>query len=326
MAKAKEIIGIDCDGPAHNAIAQVLNARMEEMYSFRELALDRSAPKGVHDMRVASRRLRTALRDFAPYLEKKRFANGLENIKSLAQALGRVRDHDVAIIALKKAATKEPAAISDGMLRFVERRHRAREETFAELAPFLESDRLSRLKTGFQQALEATIKRARGKGASSQRPAALANISYREVATSTILSHLKDLEARSEGLYHPNKVKPLHKVRIAAKRLRYALELFDQCWAQRTAFFAKKLAALQSSLGELHDCDIWIKSFGDKAICELRPFDVGGKATSVWLLLHFVELRTKHFRKALQQWSEWESKDFGSKLKTILANSRADLS
>jgi CHAD domain-containing protein len=326
MAKAKKITGIDCDGPAYNAIAQVLNTRMEEMYSFREHALDSSAPKGVHDMRVASRRLRTALRDFAPYLEKKRFANGLENIKSLAQALGRVRDHDVAVIALEKAATKAPAAISDEILRFVERRHRARQQAFAELAPFLESDRLSRLKTRFQKALEATIERARGKAASSPRPAAPANISYREVARSTILGHLKDLEERSEGLYHPNKVKPLHKVRITAKRLRYALELFDQCWEQRTAFFAKKLAALQSSLGELHDCDIWIKSFGDEAICELRPFDVDRKATAVWLLLHFVELRTKHFRQALQQWSEWESKDFSSKLKTILAKSRVDLS
>jgi CHAD domain-containing protein len=325
MAKAKQIIGIDCDGPAHIAIAHVLNTRMDEMCAFREYALDSRDPGGVHDMRVASRRLRTALRDFTPYLEKKRFANSLKNIKSLALALGRVRDHDVAIITLKKTATKAPPEISDGILRFVELRHRAREEAFVGLAQVLECDGLSRLKARLEEALDATIERAPGKEASWQRASATARLTYREVARSTILGHLKDLERRSQSLYRPsqvNKVKPLHRVRIAAKHFRYALEFFDQCWGQRTALFAKKLAALQSALGELHDCDVWIKSFGDEAICDLRPFDVNKKATSAWLVLHFVKLRTKHFRRALQQWNEWESNDFGSKLKTILSNSR----
>ncbi len=78
MAKAKQIIGIDCDGPAHVAIAQVLNTRMGKMCAFREYVVESRDPEGVNDMRVASRWLRTALMDFTPYLEKKRFADSLE--------------------------------------------------------------------------------------------------------------------------------------------------------------------------------------------------------------------------------------------------------
>ncbi len=318
MAKAKPILGIDWNGPTVFAIVKVLGARMEEMCAFRENALESSDPEGVHDMRVASRRLRTVLRDFERYLGKRRFADSLENIKALARALGRVRDHDVAIITLKKTAAKAPPEISAGVLRLAEIRHKAREQAFAELAQVLECDALSRLKAKFEKALDATLERAHKKHhQSAADPTAL---TYRELAQSTILSHLKELEEHSESLYRPNKVKPLHRARISAKNLRYALELFDQGWEEQGKFFAKKLSALQSALGELHDCDVRIESFGDEAIKDLRTLDVNQNATSVWLLLHFVKLRSKYFHKALQHWNDWESDGLSHQLRTIIMN------
>ena len=78
------------------------------------------------------------------------------------------------------------------------------------------------------------------------------------------MQRLKELEQLSVGFYRPLDVKPLHKMRIAAKRLRYALELFDQCLGPEAVVFAKTVARLQTSLGELHDCDIWIETFGEQ--------------------------------------------------------------
>ncbi len=126
-------------------------------------------------------------------------------MKSLAQSLGSVRDHDVAIITLKKTATEAPPEISDGILRLVELRHRARERAFAVLAPALESDGLSRLMTKFEEALHVAIKRPpRERGASRSRAPVAARMTYREVTTSTVLGHLKDLEERSQSLYRPS--------------------------------------------------------------------------------------------------------------------------
>ena len=59
-------------------------------------------------MRVASRRLRSALRDFAPYMNEKRVAGVRVELKKLADALGRVRDIDVEAAALEEAAREAP--------------------------------------------------------------------------------------------------------------------------------------------------------------------------------------------------------------------------
>ena len=77
MAKPGQIAGIDCDASAAGGIRLVLMFRLEEMCALRDEALDYGNPEGVHDMRVASRRLRSALRDFMPYLSKRQITSRL---------------------------------------------------------------------------------------------------------------------------------------------------------------------------------------------------------------------------------------------------------
>src|SRR5437870_7378273 len=117
MAKAKQIPAVDCAAPAPDGIRLVLNLRLAEMCALRDRALDWKDPEGVHDMRVASRRLRGALRDFLPYLQKRPLFTCLREIRSVARSLGRVRDYDVAIMALEKIAAKAPPEIATGIFR-----------------------------------------------------------------------------------------------------------------------------------------------------------------------------------------------------------------
>jgi CHAD domain-containing protein len=328
MAKARNIFGIDCDAPGATAIRLVLTARLEEMCALRESALDWGDPEGVHDMRVASRRLRSAVQDFMPYLRKRLLAASLKEIKAVADALGRVRDHDVAIIALEKLAAKAPEEIAPGIQRLAEIRAAKRDIAREELIQTLDLDLLAQLPPRFVSALDTALTPSL-LGKKSKQDAGLADkLSYRWLARTTILKLVEELEELSDSLYHPLRFKPLHKLRIAAKRLRYALELFEQCWGRRAAIFARKVAALQSSLGELHDCDVWIVDFGDHlAKAKKRPAfkesvaeDAEQEAVLVWLLSHFVKVRTKHFRKALVSWREWEANDFSAQLrKTLVA-------
>ncbi|HEU4595360.1 MAG TPA: CHAD domain-containing protein, partial [Pyrinomonadaceae bacterium] len=84
MAKAKKIEGLDCGADAGSGVRQVLLTRLGEMCEFREAALDWSDPEGVHDMRVASRRLRSALRDFMPHLQRRgRFDEARDELRRL---------------------------------------------------------------------------------------------------------------------------------------------------------------------------------------------------------------------------------------------------
>jgi hypothetical protein len=71
---------------------------------------------------------------------------------------------------------------------------------------------------------------------------------------------------------NPEKVRALHDMRIAAKRLRYLLEMFSPCFGPYAATAAKKAKALQDLLGEIHDCDVTIPRV-EGLVAELRERD-----------------------------------------------------
>jgi CHAD domain-containing protein len=260
-----------------------------------------------------------------PYLQKRRLTSCLQRIKNVADALGDVRDQDVAVLALEKLSQKAPPLAVSGINEFVARCCQKREEARAALLQLLDPNALTELQSSFADSLEAAIAPQRRTNSKLEvRNAAV--VTYRGVARTTILGLLEDLEELSDSLYHPLDAKPLHRMRLAAKRLRYAIELFAHCWGHQLAMFAKKVESLQSSLGELHDCDVWIDSFGDDLARAKKHQGTSGEgsvesdavAASVWLLSHFVKLRTKHFRNSLSRWRKWEANDLGSQLRKTL--------
>jgi CHAD domain-containing protein len=109
MAKAN-IRGLDCAAPADKMIPLVLRAQVNALCGHREAALNWKDPEGVHDMRVLSRRLRSSIHDFRPYLRKGSLQR--PKLRTIAARLGEVRDIDVALIALQqlRSKTKGPAA------------------------------------------------------------------------------------------------------------------------------------------------------------------------------------------------------------------------
>ncbi len=320
MAKAANIPGIDCERSAADGIRLVLTSRLEEMCALREGALNWSDPEGVHDMRVASRRLRAALRDFTPQLRKHRLEALLERIKNLADVLGQVRDEDVAIIGLEKVTKKALPEISTGIEKFIDVHREKQKQARKQLMKALKPANLSRLQSDFEAALQTNVRAPRR--VRKQGGAAPSHPTYRELARSTILKRLDELEKLSGSLYHPLKIKPLHRMRIAAKHLRYALELVEHCWGKSISEFSREVAQLQSSLGELHDCDIWIDSFGGMlSVSDQHPDRKKSRAqdpdgpAEVWLLTYFVKLRTKHFRNSLDRWCKWQTNDLSAELR-----------
>ena len=311
MAKAKRIKGIDYNSEAPAGMKLVLVTRFGELYHFRAAALDWSDPEGVHSMRVASRRLRSALRDFTPYLHKRRLSSVLKSLRDIADALGEVRDQDVAVMALEKLQTHTPDEVSPALKQFIEARTKIRDQAREELVTMLAEDQLKQLELSFTEAVdEATIG-----GTRTQSPLP---ISFGKMSRAIILDRLKELEKLSNGLFRPFEVETLHEMRIAAKRLRYAIELFQQCWGRSIATYAKRAAQMQTALGDVHDCDVWIESFGNESNKARKQKQNENLQAFVWLLSHFIKLRTKHLRKALNLWRKWEAEDTSGKLRTVL--------
>jgi CHAD domain-containing protein len=104
MAKARPIPGLGPDMTFREAAARAVEVRTEEVFSFADGVLDTDDIERVHDMRVATRRLRAVLEVCAPCFPKKRHKEVLREVKALADALGLRRDPDVQIAAIEREA------------------------------------------------------------------------------------------------------------------------------------------------------------------------------------------------------------------------------
>lgn len=314
MVKAKEIEGLDCGARASQGIRLVLLTRLEEVREQREAALDTRSEDGIHDMRVASRRLRSAVRDFRPHMRGgRRLEEARADLKRLADALGAVRDEDVAIGALEKLSEEEAGETGEGLKLFADERRARRARAHDALLLELDADTFDaaheRVAAAFERATEPRKKDGEGEE------------SFGELGRAVILRLWEELRGRGADIYRPLKSKRLHKIRIAAKRLRYALELFSACFGEGVKELAKELAEMQKALGNLHDCDEWIEECGDYlSRRDSGAQDYAGvpalerRAAAFRLLEHFLARRDSDYAEALAIWHRWEHDDFGARL------------
>jgi CHAD domain-containing protein len=100
MAKPRDIPDLLADEAFAAAAAKVVAVRAQELADHAHDVLDTSDIERVHDMRVATRRLRAVLEIFAPCFPKREHAEVLHDVKALADALGERRDPDVHVAAL----------------------------------------------------------------------------------------------------------------------------------------------------------------------------------------------------------------------------------
>jgi CHAD domain-containing protein len=311
MAKPKEIPGLDCGAGAGEGVRRVLLARFEEMCEYRAAALEGADMEGVHDMRVASRRLRSALRDFRPRLRRgKRLEAAREALKRLADALGAVRDEDVAIHALEKLGEEAPPEAVAGIEEYAGERRGRRDKARAELADAVGEPAVEEARRLLARALE-------DRGGKKKRDDGL---TFGDAQREVVRRLWEELEELSRSLQRPYKTRRLHKMRIAAKRLRYALELLECCRRDGAAkSLAGEVADMQGELGDLHDCDVWAEDLGAQlAGRDGRGASAEREAATTWLLGHFVEKRAAHYRAALTLWHEWERGGFEARLAACL--------
>jgi CHAD domain-containing protein len=104
MAKARHIPGIDGRRRFGDVGREAVAIRAQELFDHADGVLDTSDVERVHDMRVATRRLRTVLEVFAVAFDTKAHKAVLRDVKALADALGARRDPDVQLAELEELA------------------------------------------------------------------------------------------------------------------------------------------------------------------------------------------------------------------------------
>ena len=155
MARARKV-DLDCQEPFAQAAARVIETRADEVFEHARGVLDLGEIERVHDMRVATRRLRAAMEVFEPCFPPKRHRKALKRVKALADALGERRDRDVAIEFLAGLADELAEADRGALSALIESLCEEQRAANEELARFVTSKRLRKLRRRLDKLVKAT--------------------------------------------------------------------------------------------------------------------------------------------------------------------------
>jgi CHAD domain-containing protein len=121
MAKARDIPGLDGRTSFREAARAAVSVRAEEVFEHADGVLDTEDVERVHDMRVATRRLRAVLEVFEKAFDRALHREVLSDVKALADALGARRDPDVQLAALATLKESLPPEDQPGLDVFAAR-------------------------------------------------------------------------------------------------------------------------------------------------------------------------------------------------------------
>ena len=155
MAKAKSIPDLSADDSYAEAAAKIVSVRADELTEQAQGVLDTGDIERVHDMRVATRRLRAALEIFEPCFPAKAYDEALGEVKRLADALGERRDRDVAIAALHAFNDQMPSPDRRGIASLIEQLRTEQDDANRDLAPLVEDPKLAELGANMNQLVDA---------------------------------------------------------------------------------------------------------------------------------------------------------------------------
>jgi len=225
------------DEPVAAAMEAVVRACLAQIEAnARGVAEDRD-PEYLHQLRVGMRRLRSALRTFNGLGQRKDFRAPAAGLKELMPILGRARDWDVFCAGLERRAQADEAALL--LRRARARRADARREARA----LVGSARLQHFLLGVLRWMDETPWRG---GRKAARPVA-------EYARRALARLERKLVRLGEGLDWADAARR-HRLRIRAKRLRYACEPFAALYpGGAMGRYLDGLESLQDILGELND-------------------------------------------------------------------------
>jgi CHAD domain-containing protein len=241
------------------AFAHVVGHLTDVVLYFAPLAAGgRDGPEPVHQMRVAVRRLRSAVKVFHRAVHCPAVDGADTGLKSLAKKLAPTRDWDV-FVTETIASVTGPFADEPRLQRLLSAAERKRKGCHDSLREFLNSQEFRRLGIELAclaggEAWQASL------GEAEQAELAISLDAFAAHVLSKRLEKLVEVDDDLTALTPPE----LHAIRLNAKRLRYAAEIFEPLYTGKTAHrFIRRLSRLQDRLGTLNDAAVAANLLGE---------------------------------------------------------------
>lgn len=272
----------------------------------------------LHRLRVASRRLRSALSLFGEAISPEDARRWTREVRSLTRALGPARDTDVQIDVVRdNLARQEDPALRRGVRRLLLR--------------------LSQRRDHLQDCVVSGLERFERSGVIEQMNKKLSRVPASKppyppelysLAREAILHRLTGFLSYAEFVPQPDRAEELHTMRIAAKRLRYTLENFLPLLDGAVEPHLKAAKQAQEALDAIHDCDVWLAGLPAFLEEERERTRLYFGHTGPFRRISFGVLafqadreqeRQRHYNRFVGKWQGWQQAGFWESLPAALA-------
>jgi CHAD domain-containing protein len=250
FAAAAKTPGVLPDDPLAEAGRKVWRYHYAQMLLHEEGTLLGEDIEELHDMRVATRRMRAAFDVFGGAFEPKALRRHLRGLRRTGRALGRVRDLDVFIEKARRYQANLTEVQQHDLDPLLEAWGQEREDARQEMIAYLQSDRYKVFKEKFYDFLTTP-----GAGALPRSEAMPVPYLVREAAP--VLIYNRQGAVRGfDTILEQASLDQFHALRIEFKKLRYTLEFFREVLGQEVKSIISEIKGLQDHLGDLNDARV----------------------------------------------------------------------
>jgi CHAD domain-containing protein len=243
-------IGMNCDDPLSEAGRKVMRYHFARMLSYEEGTRLGEDIEALHDMRVATRRLRAAFEVFQDAFEPGVLKPYLKGLRATGRALGSVRDLDVFMEKAQHYLDTIHEDRHEGLDMLLAGWREQREVARAKMLEWMASEEYTDFKRKFNLFLNTP-------GAGSQTTPASPPVPTKVCELAPVLIYSRLANVRAYAPYLDNApVELLHALRIEFKKLRYTVEYFQEVLGKEDKDVIDLLKQMQDHLGDLNDAQV----------------------------------------------------------------------
>lgn len=292
VAKAATAITLDRDSNAEQSFIQIAWHCLEHLQFHQDLVLNTGDIEGIHQMRVALRRLRSLLSVYKSLISQDEML--VSELHWIAESLGNVRDWDVFKLTVQTCIQADEDSSPWRSLEELIQEHR--QQAFTALKNDLLSNRYNRLLLRLAKWLTAK---------EWQAVKAVETLAVNKFADKMLSKYHRRLQQQGEKLADFSATQR-HQLRIAVKKLGYTARFFSSVYKnENNALFIKNLTQLQETLGVLNDSEVGLQHLTQLALSKnmtVRAFLMGWYAQRQHIYLRQLEKQWKNFLKSEVFW------------------------
>lgn len=307
------------DEPMAEAVRKIMARQYRVMLANEKGCRGGKSMDAVHDMRVATRRLRVAFRLFGAYYKRGLVRELETDLRKTGRTLGAARDLDVFNSTARQYLRAQPKPQRGELDPLLASWKRQRQIAHRGLVDYFDSPRYRRFLEKLGDFLTTS-----GAGVASQR-AVPAPYQVRHLLASTVWARYEAVRAY-EVILPAAAATDLHALRIECKYLRYTLEFFQEVLGDGAPALIRQVIAVQDHLGEIQDADVASRLLAEylaKAF-KAQAAASGGELADLDGVTRYLSYRRDHARQMTAAfppvWKQIDSPKFRRRLAAVTAS------